>query len=215
MEIGAGSGQETCGRATQNASKIEKVEEKINGCSAQEAEIEPPAKTRLEPKKPSKGLGGREALGSRERPWKIEVLGGAGKFLQALAGPGRPGRLWQVAGPGKAWQALASPGKPWQPLAGPGRAPASGGPVLFLGHSVFCREGYYNIYEAVRLVNPCRLDKGSARPRLLTFPGRLEDWSPAVRLARHACSTPSLVLGGLAAARCLAGPRVWGLGFRV
>ena len=65
MEIGAGSGQEACGQATQNASKIEKVEEKI-----EEAEIEPPAKTRLEPKKPSKGLGGREALGSRERLWK-------------------------------------------------------------------------------------------------------------------------------------------------
>ena len=39
MEIGAGSGQEACGRATQNAFKIEKVEEKIDGCSAQEAEI--------------------------------------------------------------------------------------------------------------------------------------------------------------------------------
>ena len=70
MEIGAGSGQDACGRATQNASKIEKVEEKIDGCSAQEAEIELSAKTRLEPKKPSKGLGGREALGSRERLWK-------------------------------------------------------------------------------------------------------------------------------------------------
>ena len=72
MEIGAGSGQEACGRATRNASKMEKVEKKIDGCSAQEAEIEPPTKTRLEPKKPSKGLGGREALGSplkgSERP---------------------------------------------------------------------------------------------------------------------------------------------------
>ena len=68
MEIGAGSGQEACGRATQNASKIEKVEEKIAGRFAQEAEIA--ATTRLETKKPSKGLGGREALGSRERLWK-------------------------------------------------------------------------------------------------------------------------------------------------
>ena len=89
MEIGAGSGQEACGRATQNASKIEKVEEKIDGCSAQEAEIEPPAKTRLEPKKPSKGLGGREALGSRERLWKGR---------NAPKKVWRQG-LWQVLGP--------------------------------------------------------------------------------------------------------------------
>ena len=76
MEIGAGSGQDACGRATQNASKIEKVEEKIDGCSAQEAEIEPPAKTRLEPKKPSKGLGAGEALegGLRLRYWEAAPL---------------------------------------------------------------------------------------------------------------------------------------------
>ena len=126
---------------------------------------------------------------------------GPGRPWQALAGPGMagPGRPWQ------AWQALAGPGRPWQALAGPEK-PASDKPVLFRGVTrFFVGFKYYNIYEAVRLVNPCRLDKGSARPRKLTLLGRLEDWSPAVRLARHACSTPSLVLGGLAAARCLAG----------
>ena len=51
--------------------------------------------------------------------------------------------------------------------------------------------------EAVRLVNPW--------PRKLTLPGRLEDGSRAVRLARHASQQPWLALGGLAAARCLAG----------
>ena len=121
MEIGAGSGQEACGRATQNASNIEKVEEKIDGCSAQEAEIEPPAKTRLEPKKPSKGLGGREALGSRERLWKgaFEILGG-GIFKKAVTplkrSGGRVFGRWLVrhlsgeaaAGPG------AGSGRPWQ-----------------------------------------------------------------------------------------------------
>ena len=148
MEIGAGSGQEACGRATQNASKIEKVEEKNDGCSAQEAEIEPPAKTRLEPKKPSKGLGGREALleagealegvlgggnfkkavtpRSRGRPWR--------RLWQALAsqrpgrGPASPGRpFWQALASGRLWQALASwqaladSGRLWQALAGSGR----------------------------------------------------------------------------------------------
>ena len=68
MEIGAGSGQEACGRATQNASKIEKVEEKIDGCSAQEAEIEPPAKTRLN---------------SPQKAWE------AGRLLEAGRGFGR------------------------------------------------------------------------------------------------------------------------------
>ena len=147
MEIGAGSGQEACGRATQNASKIEKVEEKIDGCSAQEAEIEPPAKTRLEPKKPSKGLGGREALGSRERLWKAAAGPGkpgprpwqAWQRLQALqARHGRladSGRVWQaVAGSGRVWQALAL----WQALAGPGRLwQAQALAVLFLGVTRF------------------------------------------------------------------------------
>ena len=137
MEIGAGSGQEACGRATQNASNIEKVEEKIDGCSAQEAEIEPPAKTRLEPKKPSKGLGGREALGSRERLWKgaFEILGATLKkpaLAQALAGPGKPGprQAWHR----QAWQALA--GRLWQALTG-SEKPASGNFVLFLGVTRF------------------------------------------------------------------------------
>ena len=61
--------------------------EKIDGCSAQEAEIEPPAKTRLEPKKPSKGLGGREALGGPGRPWQALAdlaLPGPGKALAGL-----------------------------------------------------------------------------------------------------------------------------------
>ena len=149
MEIGAGSGQEACGRATQNDSKIEKVEEKIDGCSAQEAEIEPPAKTRLEPKKPSKGLGGREALGSRERLWKavtfpakprpkpgsrpwqawhpasqqaLALAGfGSGRLWQALRGSvAGSGRLWQV-GSGRLWQALAGSGRLWQALASSGR----------------------------------------------------------------------------------------------
>ena len=134
MEIGAGSGQEACGRATQNASKIEKVEEKIDGCSAQEAEIEPPTKTRLEPLgRPGaswKPRSGRFCWGlaarQRKRPGK------------ALAGPAhRPGspswhparrRPWQAL-PWQAWH----PGweaRPWQALAGPEK-PASGGPVLF------------------------------------------------------------------------------------
>ena len=66
MEIGAGSGQEACGRATQNASKIEKVE----GCSAQEAEIEPRQKHALNPKSPQKA-------------WE------AGRLLEAGRGFGR------------------------------------------------------------------------------------------------------------------------------
>ena len=157
MEIGAGSGQEACGRATQNASKIEKVEEKIDGCS--------PAKTRLEPKKPSKTWdwkgaleggwsGTQQALG---RPW--QALAGPGRLWQAwqaLALAGSAGRLWQagrVWQSGRLWQALAGSGRLWQVLAGSGRLwagsgrlwqalagsekPASGGPVLFLGVTRF------------------------------------------------------------------------------
>ena len=109
MEIGAGSGQEACGRATQNASNIEKVEEKIDGCSAQEAEIEPPAKTRLEPKKPSKGLGGRDW----ERLWKgaFEILGGGTlkKAVTPLKKVWRQG-LWQVVGPAPFRRSRAGPG---------------------------------------------------------------------------------------------------------
>ena len=146
MEIGAGSGQEACGRATQNASKIEKVEEKIDGCSAQEAEIEPPAKTRLEPKKPSKGLeAGRLLEAGRgsprrhpeqgryapEKVWKQGVwqVVGPAPFRRSRGRPWRrlasqaPGRLW-LAGSGKQarslWQALAGSGRLWQVLAGSG-----------------------------------------------------------------------------------------------
>ena len=90
MEIGAGSGQEACGQATQNASKIEKVEEKIDGCSAQEAEIEPPAKT-------------------RSPPWRRLWQAVGGRLWEALAGCGT-GRLWQALA-ARVWQALAGSGR--------------------------------------------------------------------------------------------------------
>ena len=145
--------------------------------------------------------------------WQAQGLAGSGRLWQALAGSGRlwqalagSGRLWQtLANSGKLWQTLANSGKLWQTLANSGKLwqtlansekPASGGPVLFLGVTRFF-VAFKGIIIFMRLY-ASRLDKGSARPRKLTLPGRLEDWSPAVQLARHACSTPSL-LGGLAA----------------
>ena len=92
----------------------------------------------------------------------------AGSGLGKVSGP------WQVAGPGRPCNL-----RPWlaglEALAGLGRSPekpASNDPVFtrfFVGFKGII------IQEAVRLVNPCRLDKGSARPRKLTLPGQLED----------------------------------------
>ena len=110
MEIGAGSGQEACGRATQNASKIEKVEEKIDGCSAQEAEIEPPLKRLGRP-------GGSLEGGLRLRYWEAAPLRRPQRPRpwQVWQRPCKPGRLWQgrlwQAGSGRVWQALSKSGR--------------------------------------------------------------------------------------------------------